>query len=817
MKRFLITGADFRNKGGQSMLYITVDELRKRFPGCMIYYPTNKPVDPNYKVTPVYYNFDSLYYMHGGGKKLEAMAKGCAKKALKKGGNLKQIVQLEKVFPKLDAIVDVSGFNLSSDWTEKINFKFLEFIRQAKKYEIPMYLMPQSFGPFDYKNNQAVMDKDIKELLSYCKVVYAREEDGLKQLQERYGLENVELAPDLVLQNAGIDLANLFVEPPVVKPVVEIEKNSVAVIPNLRSFEHGSKCELLNLYKALITLLRKKGKTVYVFRHAGEDLVACQWIKEMFDEDRQVILIEEDLDCLSYSALIENFEFAIASRYHAIVHALKKHVPCVALGWAIKYLELLQKFDMQDFVFDVRKDMDMARIEAAVTKLCEEHESYAETIAKEMEKISSQDCYDILGGKKEQERKDVEETTVAHQLCCSCGVCAGVCPTSCITMGISESGQCLPEVDQSRCTNCGICSKVCPGNCIDFEDMAKKTKNPWNNDLLVGDIQACYTGYAKDEKIRAKSVSGGCVTTLVRELLDTKQYESAFVVDTYSYENPVTANRLTSEDDWSKTPLSRYVTISHEKTVAYMREHPDEKIIIVAVGCAITGILNAIAQYRLHRENYLFVGLVCDKTMTNRVQDYFANLAKGQMEELYFRTKEQSGWPGNVGIKVDGAMHYYPAKTRIRVKEYFQPERCLYCLDKLNRYADVVFGDNYLGTSDEKGSNVIFVYTELGKTVLQTDKLVLSPVEKDSAIAAMKLHVRKKNLGYLRLFERSTGVTLCKQVKPDKTNAFKTEYENRLAKIQAGRIYKDNPAAFEKLVNQKPSLPRRVYRKLFRR
>ena len=38
MKNILITGANFGNKGAQSMLFITVDELRKKYGDCKIWF-----------------------------------------------------------------------------------------------------------------------------------------------------------------------------------------------------------------------------------------------------------------------------------------------------------------------------------------------------------------------------------------------------------------------------------------------------------------------------------------------------------------------------------------------------------------------------------------------------------------------------------------------------------------------------------------------------------------------------------------------------------------------------------------------------------
>lgn len=395
MKKFLITGADFRNKGGQSMLFITIDELRKRYPDCEIYYPTKADTDKNFRVISVYYDFNSLYYMHGGKKKLKAVLKALAKYVLGKKGNIRQIKELSNIFPKLDAVIDISGFNLSSDWRAEINFKFLEYIRQAKKYGIPVYLMPQSFGPFNYGDNQAEMDKDITELLSYCKIVYAREKEGYQLLVDRYKLNNVKWSPDLVLQNKSINLQSVFNEIPAIS-VPQVDDNSVAVIPNLRSIEHGGKDKLLSLYKEIIPVIRENGKKVYLLRHAQEDLEACRWIKELFADDDGVIIFEKDFDCLEYSELVKKFDFIIASRFHAIVHALKMKVPCVALGWAVKYVELLGIFDMDEYVFNVREKIDIEHIKVSVNELCINHNRYSDLIASKLTDIQGSNCYDVL-------------------------------------------------------------------------------------------------------------------------------------------------------------------------------------------------------------------------------------------------------------------------------------------------------------------------------------------------------------------------------------------------------------------------------------
>ena len=51
-------------------------------------------------------------------------------------------------------------------------------------------------------------------------------------------------------------------------------------------------------------------------------------------------------------------------------------------------------------------------------------------------------------------------------LCCSCGICEGICNKDAITMTKNEFGFFVPEVDQEKCNNCGLCYSVCPGDKI---------------------------------------------------------------------------------------------------------------------------------------------------------------------------------------------------------------------------------------------------------------------------------------------------------------------------------------------------------------
>ena len=97
-------------------------------------------------------------------------------------------------------------------------------------FNTPIYLMPQSFGPFDYGDSQ---NFDIGKMLSYAQVIFAREKAGYNLLVNTYQLTNVKYSKDLVLQNKNINPEYIYTNKKE-KKIIQIEKNNnVAVIPNI--------------------------------------------------------------------------------------------------------------------------------------------------------------------------------------------------------------------------------------------------------------------------------------------------------------------------------------------------------------------------------------------------------------------------------------------------------------------------------------------------------------------------------------------------------------------------------------------------------
>ncbi len=414
MKKIIISGADMGNKGAQAMLFIAASEVKKNYPSAEIYFTTSARYTKNlekYKLKYLYkYTFINAMAIQSGQRNCLVaffFAIGNAIKSIIKR-NFTQIFgeyKYIKLIKEIDLIIDVSGLNLTSQFPFRVNRNYLDIIDYAHANDIQIVLMPQSFGPFDYGKKQAYMDERIKEALAKAKIIYAREEEGKRLLVEKYGLENVKLSDDLVLQNKKIAWNDICEDIDDFKIVsYPIQENSIAIIPNLRSFERINDGNMLELYKVIIKAILELGKNVYIIRHSNEDEKICRAIYNLFKGNKQVFLISGELNFYEYEEIICKFDFIIASRFHSIVHAYKNGVPCIGLGWAQKYMDLFKKCGQSQYVFDVREKLDYDKIIVKIKDMCRNCDGNRNIIIEHMKDIQKNNCFENMFYLINQER-----------------------------------------------------------------------------------------------------------------------------------------------------------------------------------------------------------------------------------------------------------------------------------------------------------------------------------------------------------------------------------------------------------------------------
>lgn len=397
-------------------------------------------------------------------------------------------------------------------------------------------------------------------------------------------------------------------------------------------------------------------------------------------------------------------------------------------------------------------------------------------------------------------RQGTVKYTADNGLCCGCGVCKGICPKKCISWE-RKNGLYVPRIDEIQCINCGMCLSVCPGFVHKYEPGGSA------EEAVTGSVLLCCNAWSKDALMRHVCASGGVVMTMIQELLTAGFYDGAFCLDSYDYKDLLKTRLYTPEEVkdrlyQSGAPKSRYLPVSHESALEYMKNHRETRLIIVGTSCAIRGLQSAVKILNLKREQYLFVGLFCDQVFNYNVVSFFQDThADGKtIRQLHFKNKESGGWPGDMKAFPEVGDPFYISKAeRMKAKPWFVPERCLYCVDKLNVCADISLGDNYTGKdSSSLGSNSVIIRTEPGMEAWRavSHRLEAREVEIQDIQKAQYLQGRLNNLRYadLKRLQLSDGTKLNDGI-PEQADSreFIVSLKSKRKQLEAGGAYDRNP------------------------
>lgn len=412
--------------------------------------------------------------------------------------------------------------------------------------------------------------------------------------------------------------------------------------------------------------------------------------------------------------------------------------------------------------------------------------------------------------------------TIKRDLCVSCGICKAVCPIKAIEMRFKE-GQYIPDIDFKVCTNCGKCLNVCPGHEINYPELYSYKDWEYPEDIFVGNYKESYIAYVKDKEIRKKSTSGGVVTNLIIELLEKKIYQKAFVVKFNSFKGEeVKSEAVANKTEVINSAKSKYLPVSMENVVKYIKNNPSDRIIVVGTSCHFHGINKFLSEENLNDDNILFLGLFCEKTLNFNILNYYEDQYAKDNEKIklfHYRNKEDEGWPGNTKIEFDsGRKKFIDRRIRMWLKPYFQLNRCLFCIDKLNQFADISFGDCYIsGEESYLGKSNIIIRTKKGKEVLKEVKDIIEQkkVETEKIVSSQKLSKKKYNLDFDRINDGENINKINLDLKDFDQQKYKRELHQKYKNIEKGKYYEKNEEFINSEINKqilmaKLNLPKKL-------
>jgi len=337
---------------------------------------------------------------------------------------------------------------------------------------------------------------------------------------------------------------------------------------------------------------------------------------------------------------------------------------------------------------------------------------------------------------------------VSEELMCSnCGACNSICPVNAIDFKQSTIGRLYASVSQDTCVDCGLCVKVCPS--IDYNNVLRERDNQ-----LVGEIKEAFVGKSANEAIFKNAQNGGTCTATLLYLFEKGLIDCALVCKMQSGKTPeATPVIVTNPLQLKDCQKSCYTPVDMLSALKICKKY--NSVAIVGLPCHIQGVELLMRQNKFSNIRYR-LGLICDRTLCAGILDVFMSFLPGKEANIIWRKKDftdNGRYYSYVSAPVvietsEGERKILPKDYRISLKDMFTAPRCRVCVDKLNYYADIVFGDPWgiPDTDDQHGESLLFARTDKGLELIQNmlhdEKVILRNVDIKSIIDGQ--HIKKK-------------------------------------------------------------------------
>ena len=318
--------------------------------------------------------------------------------------------------------------------------------------------------------------------------------------------------------------------------------------------------------------------------------------------------------------------------------------------------------------------------------------------------------------------------------CCGCSACATKCPKVAIRMTSNHEGFLHPVVDANLCVECGACEKTCPGLA---------------SEKVIINSPKAYIVQHKNDTIRYQSTSGGAFTVIAEEII-----RRGGVVFGAAMTDNLTVKHVcvTSIEDLARFRNSKYVQSEIGNCYRETKERliSGQWVCFSGTPCQINGLYKYLS---VDYEKLIAVDVVCKSVPSPLVFNKYIEYKKrseGSIADVVFRDKKR-------GFFYCTMAHYATHEDRLMSKEVYRRgsesdewlrlflsgkisrRSCMNCsYQTMDRVGDFTLGDiwetGHKELDDNKGSTLVHVWTEKGKTFLESVKpnvrCVEFPIEK---------------------------------------------------------------------------------------
>ena len=296
--------------------------------------------------------------------------------------------KLTRYMDEADVIIQIAGISFTQNigllsamnWAKQMLFAKI----MGKKY----FCLPQSYGPSG------------KLIKFFAKI-------GLNQVTHIMprGRKSLDYLKSLNLKNKNItfvpDLAFAYDDPSehedeeVYKNFkIDFSRKYIALIPNTHLYNWEGQRIIKLLSEIIDYLIDTYNYYVILIAHEvrADNSIDDRFVNNLIYENcvnkKNVLNITDDLRANEIKSLLKVCDFTICSRFHGMISSLKMKVPPLVVGWADKYEETMELFNLENLVIDY-KDLNKDDIIKKIKFLLDNRLDIVEKIDKNLGKYKN--------------------------------------------------------------------------------------------------------------------------------------------------------------------------------------------------------------------------------------------------------------------------------------------------------------------------------------------------------------------------------------------------------------------------------------------
>ncbi|QDV17107.1 Nitroreductase family protein [Gimesia panareensis] len=234
----------------------------------------------------------------------------------------------------LDVILDICGYAYSDSlpWANRA-LNRAEKLKQEHPSARWVYL-PQSFGPF----HNWEMKSRYRALFTNA-TMFARGAQAFSNLKKLGGHFDIQPATDITWLFEADESKTKSI---LASLVLDNQKPIVGIGPNIRAFERDRK--YLGKIKEIGQALENICQIILIpheyVKGQRDDRYLCEKLDWPY--------LNEPLPAETLKGLIAACNMFLGSRYHSILGAISMGVPSLAIGWSVKYKDLMEECHLAD-------------------------------------------------------------------------------------------------------------------------------------------------------------------------------------------------------------------------------------------------------------------------------------------------------------------------------------------------------------------------------------------------------------------------------------------------------------------------------------